>query len=969
MSSGFFNVGVSGLNAAQAGLLTTGHNIANVSTAGFSRQYVVQSTSTPMFTGAGFIGQGTNIQTIQRAYSDFLQKEVRAAETNVAQLSTYVDQINQIDNLLADPSAGLSPALQGFFKSVEEAAAYPASVPARQAMLSSGQALAARFNALDQQLSAMRSGVNSQITNEIGAINTLVQQVAGLNQRIIVAEASASSQPANDLYDQRDKVIADLNKEIKVSVQVESDGSYSLFFGSGQPLVVGGQTYGVIAKPSPEDLTQMDVALRAPNGSIMDIPPSLVTGGVLGGLLQFRSETLDVAQNDLGRVALAMASTINAQHRLGRDLDGDAAGDLFKSLSPSVLGSPANTGTANIAASIVVSDYRVSYDGTNYNVTRLSDNTTTQALDVPLVVDGIRLSLASGTLAAGDVFIVRPGESPADRVVKVQTGNGSNAMLATTGSNLQTMTDSDYRLTKTGNGAFQLMRLSDETVWSGRGSSDALAMADLASKFAPQGFSLAIGSGTAATGDSFLIRPTRNAARDMAMAVTDPRDVALAMGFRTAKGVTNGGTGSISAGSVTQTNAVLSAPVKLTLEDVGGVKSLTGFPVGSAVTLGSTVYNISSTTQRVPYVADGNYSFGGAAFKLSGVPANGDVFIVNPSPGTTTAGNGGLVALFGGAVAASQPAVGTVAPATVTTAFTVVTGSNDTFNVSVDGGAALTVTLTQGSYTPAALAAEVQARINAASGPDVTVSVNGANQLSVLSNLGVGGTVAFSASSPNLGTGVVAAGTVTASSSSMPAAPISLTYRQADTASGLPARLTGFPAGSTVMVTEANGTAREYTMNSADGFSDVAASSDHIPFTSGSTISFNGMSFVIAGAPADGDSFTVGPNTSATGDNRNVLAIGALQLKNSLAEGTATYQSSYSTMVAVIGNKTREVEVTLTAQEKLVKQGETAVQSISGVNLDEEAANLMRFQQAYQAAAKMLDMSNKLFELITSLGR
>lgn len=968
MASGFFNVGVSGLNAAQAGLLTTGHNIANVSTAGFSRQYVVQSTSTPLFTGAGFIGQGTNIQTIQRAYSDFLQKEVRTAETNVAQLTAYADQIKQIDNLLADPSAGLSPALQGFFKSVEEAAAYPASVPARQAMLSSGQALAARFNALDQQLSAMRSGVNSQITNEVGAINTLVQQVAGLNQRIIVAEASASTQPANDLYDQRDKVIADLNKEIKVSVQVESDGSRSIFFGSGQPLVVGGQTYGLVVKPSPEDLAQMEVALRAPNGSIMDIPPSLVTGGVLGGLLQFRSETLDVAQNDLGRVALAMASTINAQHRLGRDLDGDAAGDLFKSLSPSVLGSPANTGTANIAANVVVSDYRISYDGTNYNITRLSDNTSTQAPDLPLVIDGIRLSLASGTPTAGDVFVIKPGESPADRVVKLQTGNGSNAMLATTGSNLQTLTNSDYRLTKTSNGAFQLLRLSDETVWSGRGSSDALAMADLASQFAPQGFSLAIGSGTVATGDSFLIRPTRNAARDMALAVSDPRDVALAMGFRTAASVTNGGTGSISAGSVTQTNAVLSAPVKLTLEDVGGVKSLTGFPVGSAVTLGSTVYNISSTTQRVPYVADGNYSFGGTAFKLSGVPANGDVFIVNPSPGTTTAGNGGLAALFGGAIAASQPAVGTVAPATVTTAFTVVTGSNDTFNVSVDGGAALTVTLTAGSYTPAALAAEVQARINAASVPDVTVSVNGANQLSVLSNLGGLGTVAFSASSPNLGTGVVAAGTV-AASSSMPAAPISLTYRQADTATGLPARLTGFPVGSTVMVTEANGTAREYTMNSADGFSDVAASSDHIPFTSGATISFNGMSFVIAGAPADGDSFTVGPNTSATGDNRNVLAIGALQLKNSLAEGTATYQSSYSTMVAVVGNKTREVEVTLTAQEKLVTQGETAVQSISGVNLDEEAANLMRFQQAYQAAAKMLDMSNKLFELITSLGR
>ncbi len=963
MASGFFNVGITGLNAAQAGLLTAGHNIANASTAGYSRQYIVQTTNNPLFTGAGFLGQGTNVQTVKRAYNEFLQREVRIAQTNVSELNAYANEINQIDNLLADPSAGLSPALQGFFKSAEEAAANPASIPARQAMLSSSQALVARFNALDQQMTQMRDGVNTQINNEITSINSLVQQVAGLNDRIIVAQAAASSQPANDLLDQRDQLVSDLNKEIQVSVQVESDGSYSVFFGSGQPLVVGGQTYAMIPRTSREDLTQIEIGLRAPSGEVMDIPESLITGGTLGGLLRFRSESLDVAQNSLGRVAIALSSTMNAQHHLGLDLDGDAAGDLFRPVSPTVLGAPTNAGTAVMAGNVTVSDYRVEYDGTNFNVTRLADDTRFSASSMPMVIDGIRLSVTSGTVQSGDVFLVKPGELPVNRVTKLQSS--SDAVLSTTGSNLQTMTDSDYRLTMTGAGTFTLTRLSDETVWTGRGTTAAEAVSDLNTQFSPQGFWIEIASGTAQVGDTFLIRPTRHAARDMAVALSNPRDIALAQGFRTAATVTNSGTGKITAGSVIRTDAPISTPVPLTYE--ASSNSLMGFPVGSKVIVGTTEYNITSSSQRVPFSSGYNYSFGGAAFSLTGTPANGDVFIVNPPPGTSTSGNNGLGALFGGATSGSPAATGSVTPATATSAFEVVAGANDKFVVSVDGVLpAVTVTLNPGSYTPTTLAAEVQARINAASVPDVTVTLNGTNQLVVTSN--TAGSVALSASDPNLGGATIAAGVVT-SSSSMPSAPITLTYRQADTAAGLPARLTGFPAGTTVKVTLPGGSTREYEMNAADGFGDAAAFSDYIDYTEGATIEFSGMRFVISGTPVNGDSFTIGPNTSASGDNRNILAIGALQLTNGLADGTATYQSSYSAIVSLIGNKTREVEVTLTAQENLVKQGTEAMQSVSGVNLDEEATNLMRYQQAYQAAAKMLDVSNQLFDLITSLGR
>ena len=96
--------------------------------------------------------------------------------------------------------------------------------------------------------------------------------------------------------------------------------------------------------------------------------------------------------------------------------------------------------------------------------------------------------------------------------------------------------------------------------------------------------------------------------------------------------------------------------------------------------------------------------------------------------------------------------------------------------------------------------------------------------------------------------------------------------------------------------------------------------------------------------------------------------MGVLQTKNTLANGTASYQSAYGQLVSQIGNKSRELEVTSKAQATLLKQTENTMQSVSGVNLDEEAANLMRFQQAYQASSKVIEMSNTLFDSILRIG-
>lgn len=419
-----FSIGVSGLNAAQAGMLTTNHNIANASTAGYSRQQIVQGTNTPVFSGVGFLGQGTNVQTVTRIYDQFLGSQVLSAEASASEMDSYLAQIRQIDNLLADPSAGLSPALSDFFKGVQDVAANPASVPARQSMLSAAQALVSRFQSLDQRLSEIRDGTNQQIAGQIAQINTYSSQLAEINQRIILAQAGGGNQPPNDLLDQRDQMLTDLNKLVRVTTVTQSDGSFSVFIGSGQPLVMGSQTYQLKAVPSADDIGRTTVAIVGVGGTPLTLPESQITGGSLGGLLNFRSQTLDGVQNALGRIALTLAQNFNDQHKLGQDLTGALGQNFFTVGAPAVQPSSLNTGTGAPTVSIdgasiaqlTASDYRLRFVGGNYQLTRLADNQVQTFATLPQTVDGLTISVGAWAPNANDSVLIQPTRSGARNI-------------------------------------------------------------------------------------------------------------------------------------------------------------------------------------------------------------------------------------------------------------------------------------------------------------------------------------------------------------------------------------------------------------------------------------------------------------------------------------------------------------------------------------------------------------------------
>jgi flagellar hook-associated protein 1 FlgK len=300
-------------------------------------------------------------------------------------------------------------------------------MPSRQAMLSGAQTLVARFQSLDQRLSEIGSGINGALQSSVGAINSFAQQIAALNNNISIAEAATNMQPANDLRDQRDTLIAELGKEIRVSTAIQSDGSYNVFVGNGQPVVVGRQTFDLVAAPSLEDVSRLEVGYRS-GAKVVLLGSSTLQGGNLGGLLAFRSETLDSTRNAIGRVAIGVARTFNDQHKLGQDLSGAIGVDFFKVASPAVLPRTGNAGNAAVSASITdasaltTSDYRLNYTSlaggnSTFSLTRVSDGTSTnftfaEAAGGSVTVDGVTVTIPASPPGAAavvnDSWLIEP---------------------------------------------------------------------------------------------------------------------------------------------------------------------------------------------------------------------------------------------------------------------------------------------------------------------------------------------------------------------------------------------------------------------------------------------------------------------------------------------------------------------------------------------------------------------------------
>lgn len=414
--------------AAQRSLNTVGHNIANVNTEGYSRQRVEQTEQDPSASTLGFLGNGVNPTSVTRAYDTYLDTQVRTSQSAYTGLDTYHQLAAQIDTVIGHADTSLSGPLQSFFGAVQGVTTDPSSIPARQVLLVDGQSLGQRFASLDGKFNDLRDQTNQTLTADVGHINDLASGIADLNTQIVTALGQTNGQPPNDLLDQRDQLVEQLAQKVDAQAIPQKDGSVSVFIGNGQGLVLNGTAGTLKLQASAYDPNTQDITL-----SLGGNPPTTLTqtlsGGEVGGLLKFRQEVLDPAQNNLGRIAAGLAVAVNTQHRAGTDLNGAAGQDFFTAPSATWYGKQTNTGSAqlavafdNTAASATVpangpaqltgSDYRLDYDSAgNASLTRLSDNTRfsdNPAGSGSFQVDGLKIGTASGTPSPNDSFLIQP---------------------------------------------------------------------------------------------------------------------------------------------------------------------------------------------------------------------------------------------------------------------------------------------------------------------------------------------------------------------------------------------------------------------------------------------------------------------------------------------------------------------------------------------------------------------------------
>ena len=437
------NIGARALIANQTVLQTTGSNIANVNTPGYSRQSVQLQTVLGQYTGSGYIGKGVDVATITRNYSDFLTRQSTMAGAISSADTKRSDQLKQLENLFPTGASGLGAAVSDMLNSFSDVASSPTDLTARTVALTRVSETASRMRSFSASLDQLQQGVDQEISQKVAAINSLATNIADVNKQI--ANAVSNGQPPNDLLDQRDQLIRNLNQYVQTTSIASADGTTGIFLGS-QALVLRSTAASLtVTTDDFNDPLKSKIAVTR-SGQTVTLDENNLGGGEVPALLRFQNTDMAEGRNLLGRLTLAVTTSMNDQHKLGLDMDGNVGGNLFTPTqfgnrnilnpTPTNIGIQASNLTLGIAdlTKFAASDYEMSFAGkTTGTVTRKSDsvstpftfdpatgsfsfyNPATYANDLPSL-DGLKLTAQGATPAAADRLLIKPFSTSANNI-------------------------------------------------------------------------------------------------------------------------------------------------------------------------------------------------------------------------------------------------------------------------------------------------------------------------------------------------------------------------------------------------------------------------------------------------------------------------------------------------------------------------------------------------------------------------
>jgi flagellar hook-associated protein 1 FlgK len=404
---GLFDIGKSAMLASQTALSTTGHNIANAETPGFSRQDVVLESATPVMGKGGLIGAGVTVSDIRRSYDSFIQSQLIYQQQNLGRSDAMNQSFSTVEEVFnEEQEMGLSNSLNDYFSAWNQVVANPEGQAERSQLIQKATGLTSTAKEMERTITEEIEQINGSMDDDVNQINSITKDIAQLNGRIVETEAGQNGVKANDMRDQRDNLLSQLSNLIEVNSYENSDGSVTVTAGAG--ILVSGEQAGTMSTQANQD-GDKDIYLNGINITTQ------INRGQLGGLIEARADIESGPLLGLRKLVASITLEVNQLHTAGYGLDGTTDNDFFNPLQPRVSGvSQGATATATITdpSQVTLDEYAITFDASGNYYVRTKESGTlvtsgTYSSASPITFGGMQVVI-TGTITAGDSFSVSP---------------------------------------------------------------------------------------------------------------------------------------------------------------------------------------------------------------------------------------------------------------------------------------------------------------------------------------------------------------------------------------------------------------------------------------------------------------------------------------------------------------------------------------------------------------------------------
>ena len=429
MASDLLNLGSQSVLTAQRQLNTTGHNISNANTEGYSRQSVIQGTNMPRQYGGETYGMGVHVEKVRRSWDQFAVNEMNISTTNYAHKVDDEANLEMLSNMLSSVASKKIPEnLNEWFDAVKSLADSPNDVGARKVVLEKADLITQNLNDFHETIRRQSDVTNKKLDLGIERVNQLALEIRALHRLMMRTPG-----PHNDLMDQHEKLIAELSEYTKVTVTPRKNAEgFNVHIGNGHTLVSGTEASQLKMIDGYPDVHQRRLAMIEGKG-IKAITTKDIDGK-LGAMLTMRDEKIPYLMDELGKMATAFSYDVNALQSQGLDLRGNIGGLVFTDVNSEVVAKSRVVTSSNSTADLEVyiedtnklvgGQYSLQFNGGDYYITRPNGEMSI----VPVVgnsisLDGIRIDINNG-LQAGERVLIRPTRNGAAQM-KMATNDPS----------------------------------------------------------------------------------------------------------------------------------------------------------------------------------------------------------------------------------------------------------------------------------------------------------------------------------------------------------------------------------------------------------------------------------------------------------------------------------------------------------------------------------------------------------------